>query len=174
MKSKETPLKYCRYCGKKLERKRLQNGDLEYLIHFNRRKYCDRECMKRGSLKIGNTLQDWTSSHHTARKINELILKVDKCEICGNEKNLDVHHKDFNEKNNNINNLQVLCRSCHMKKHRPKSICMVKNCNRVVKGHGYCEKHLQRVRKYGDPLITNKGHGHIIKEQIEEKKQEIE
>lgn len=29
---KPTPERYCEYCGKKLERKRLPNGDLEYLI----------------------------------------------------------------------------------------------------------------------------------------------
>ncbi|WP_419715706.1 hypothetical protein [Bacillus cereus] len=43
-KKKETPLKYCE---KKLEGKRLPNGDLEYLIYFNQRKYCDRECMRK-------------------------------------------------------------------------------------------------------------------------------
>lgn len=51
MRVKETPIKFCQYCGKKLERKRLPNGDLEYFIHFNKRKYCDRECMKRAFLK---------------------------------------------------------------------------------------------------------------------------
>lgn len=38
---KPTPMRCCEFCKKKLERKRLPNGDLEYLIHFNRRKYCD-------------------------------------------------------------------------------------------------------------------------------------
>lgn len=43
-----------------------------------------------------------------------------KCKICGcsqleNGKQLDVHHIDYNKKNNNINNLIALCKSCHMK-----------------------------------------------------------
>jgi hypothetical protein len=38
------------------------------------------------------------------------------CEICGVEKAFvfDVHHIDKNPDNNNISNLQLLCRSCHM------------------------------------------------------------
>ena len=40
-----------------------------------------------------------------------------KCEICGLDKCLEVHHKDLNWKNNNLENLQVLCKDCHGKKH---------------------------------------------------------
>lgn len=43
-----------------------------------------------------------------------------KCQLCGcsqveNGKCLDVHHKDYNKKNNDINNLVALCISCHRK-----------------------------------------------------------
>ena len=45
------------------------------------------------------------------------------CCLCGrhkrdDEKNFACHHKDFNKKNNNIENFELLCPSCHMKKHR--------------------------------------------------------
>lgn len=45
-----------------------------------------------------------------------------KCELCGNENDLTIHHKDnkgrhYNEKklpmNNRSKNLQILCRKCH-------------------------------------------------------------
>ena len=45
-----------------------------------------------------------------------------KCDICGEENDLTIHHKDRNGRNNerkgllannNINNLQLLCRKCH-------------------------------------------------------------
>jgi len=36
-----------------------------------------------------------------------------KCQICSYSKNIHVHHKDRNRKNNHISNLQVLCRRCH-------------------------------------------------------------
>ena len=43
-----------------------------------------------------------------------------KCRICGVpelefERRLDIHHIDFNKKNNSQNNLVALCRSCHHK-----------------------------------------------------------
>ena len=36
-----------------------------------------------------------------------------KCALCDTEEDLLIHHKDANYKNNDINNLQCLCRSCH-------------------------------------------------------------
>ena len=44
---------------------------------------------------------------------------VSKCPLCGfNKYPCDIHHKDKNKKNNNINNLIGLCPSCHMGIHR--------------------------------------------------------
>lgn len=42
--------------------------------------------------------------------------KKSKCQQCGSTKNLMVHHKDGNRKNNNPSNLETLCWSCHEKK----------------------------------------------------------
>ena len=42
--------------------------------------------------------------------------KKGACEQCGSKKNLMVHHKDGNRKNNEPSNLQTLCWSCHEKK----------------------------------------------------------
>ena len=41
-----------------------------------------------------------------------------KCDICGAIKNLQVHHRDKNHKNNHIKNLQILCHKCHTTIHR--------------------------------------------------------
>ena len=30
---------------------------------------------------------------------------------------LELHHKDLNHYNNDINNLQILCSNCHMQEH---------------------------------------------------------
>jgi len=43
---------------------------------------------------------------------------IDKCKKCGKTKNLNIHHKDRNRKNNNINNLEVLCSMCHAHLHK--------------------------------------------------------
>lgn len=51
------------------------------------------------------------------RKAYEFYGKV--CSQCGQTNGqIDCHHKDLNRKNNKINNLQVLCASCHAKLHK--------------------------------------------------------
>lgn len=144
--------RYCYYCGNKLERKRF-NGRLEDFTVFSNRKYCNRECMKRDYLKIGdNHNQSISTAHATARKINELILHKEVCELCGCDENLDIHHIDGNWQNNNLDNLICLCRSCHNKEHKPKGKCII--CGEPQKGYGYCNKHYIRFKKYGNPLHT--------------------
>lgn len=145
--------KYCKYCNKKLERKRF-NGRLEDFTVFKKRKYCNRECMKKDYLKIGNYNQTYSNSHTTARNINKLILKKNKCEFCGSKNNLDIHHKDGNWQNNNLDNLICLCRSCHTKleKNKNKKVCII--CGKKNKAFGYCNKHYIRYKKYGNPLFV--------------------
>ena len=112
--------KYCEYCGKQLERKRF-NGRLEDFTVFKNRKYCNRECMRKDWVKIGdNHNQSYSNAHTTARKINELILHKEVCELCGSDTNLDIHHIDGNWQNNNLDNLMCLCRSCHTRYERNK------------------------------------------------------
>jgi len=40
-----------------------------------------------------------------------------KCQICGSSEQLEVHHKDRNRLNNSIDNLMLVCKSCHRKIH---------------------------------------------------------
>jgi len=145
---KPTPEKHCYFCDNKLERKRLPNGDLEYLIHFNRRKFCSRTCCGKAADAKHRGGQSWATVHHHARK----LLPSGPCEVCGRANAKDVHHLDHNPQNNAITNLQRLCRSCHTKLHRPRKSCKV--CGRPAKGLMLCEKHYQRFKKYGDPLLT--------------------
>lgn len=148
--TKQDPEKHCAYCGKEMHRVRFASGRLEDIGAFMRRKYCDRECMKRAFVKIGKNNRSYSSAHTTARHIAYLLEGKDKkCEICGSEINVDVHHKDGDYTNNVPENIQLLCRSCHLKEHNPKGICII--CGLPAKGHGLCEKHLIRLRKYGDP-----------------------
>lgn len=50
-------------------------------------------------------------------------LKDQVCECCGLSEwmnkpiPLELHHKDFNHYNNNLDNLQILCSNCHMQAH---------------------------------------------------------
>lgn len=147
-RKKLTPERYCEYCGKKLERKRLPNGDLEYFIHFNRRKYCDRICMAMEFDSRHNPSVLPSSGHHHARQ----MMTPGLCERCGAANASDVHHRDGNPQNNLQGNLMRICRSCHMREHRKHSLCVI--CGKRVKGFGYCEKHYIRFKKHGDPLYV--------------------
>ena len=150
--TKQDPEKYCAYCGKRMHRARFDSGRLEDLSAFTRRKYCCRECMRKAFVKIGVTEQTYRGAHKTAEHIAYSILgKPHYCERCGSAENIDVHHKDGNYNNNIPENLVVLCRSCHIKEHREKGICKI--CGAPVKGNGFCNKHLIRYRKYGNPLM---------------------
>ena len=145
---KPTPEKFCEHCGKQLERKRLPNGDLEYLIHFNRRKFCDRHCMaaafdQRHSPEVGSS----TARYH-ARK----IVPNGCCNRCGKPNASDVHHRDGNHLNNSPENLERICRSCHVREHKQRGSCTI--CGKPHKGLGYCDKHYQRFKKWGDPLAV--------------------
>ena len=149
-KPKPTPVKYCEYCGEKIERRQYTRKK-EDLTVFAKRKYCSRECMRKAYIKKDGSSQLYSPAHHSSRKIAYLINQKERvCEICGSAQNIDVHHKDGDFHNNTSDNLLVVCRSCHMKLHRPKASCRI--CGDPVKGHGLCEKHYQRFKKYGDPL----------------------
>lgn len=145
-----TPEKYCAFCGKKMERQ-IYPSKLEDLGAFKRRKYCSRECMKKAFVVKDASEQTWSGAHESARKIVYLIEEREKkCEICGSTKNVDIHHKDFNHQNNNSDNLMLVCRSCHLKIHNPKSVCKI--CGKPAASHGYCQMHLKRWKKYRNPL----------------------
>ena len=58
-KAKPTPIKYCQFCGKKLERKDYGRR-LEDLGVFNRRKYCDVDCMRKAFVKQGDNGQKYS------------------------------------------------------------------------------------------------------------------
>ena len=143
---KPTPLKFCNFCEKKLERKHLPNGDLEYLIHFNRRKYCNQTCMGQAFDARPSKSTDWSTTHYHARK----LVPRGPCVKCRTKNASDVHHKDGNHTNNTTSNLERICRSCHVKEHRKVTPCVI--CGSPQKGLGYCDKHYQRFKKHGDPF----------------------
>lgn len=56
--------------------------------------------------------------HSTARRIAlRYGFNLSKCSICEKKGRMVVHHVDENPKNNNLNNLRILCFKCHNQLH---------------------------------------------------------
>lgn len=62
-------------------------------------------------------LSDLNSYRSRARKLFIKMGNYGICESCKEQRKVDIHHKDGNVKNNAIDNLKQLCRSCHRKIH---------------------------------------------------------
>jgi hypothetical protein len=88
-----------------------------------------------------------------------------KCFMCGSTDGLQIHHKDHkgcnvpsSERNNSIDNLEVLCISCHTKKHHSLKLknkwaknydccVMCGKTNKPHLSHGYCSGCLHKRNK---------------------------
>ena len=71
-------------------------------------------------------VKDWQNSNYYRRKAFSQLPKW--CEKCKGVAPLEIHHKDGNRANNEIENLQILCKTCH----------------RVVHGFGEPRKYMQQ------------------------------
>ena len=116
------------------------------MLHFSRRKYCDMKCSALGAEAKPETGMGWATTHRRARK----LVPPGPCKRCEKPKASDVHHKDHDHTNSDPTNLERICRSCHIREHQGGKLCVI--CGKPQKGLGYCEKHYQRFKKWGDPL----------------------
>lgn len=140
---KPDPERYCERCGKRLHRKRY-GKTLEDLTRFKTRRYC--------SLRCANSRGIHSKSSTSQHRISHSSVK-ERCESCGTDKHLHVHHRNQNWRDHKPENLITLCVRCHLHLHkRPDKIC--KCCSRKARRHGMCQKHFQRWKKYGDSFLT--------------------
>ena len=56
-----------------------------------------------------------------ARKKCRQIMPATQCSTCGDTESLHRHHRDGNPINNSPENIQILCRRCHVAEHKGKS-----------------------------------------------------
>jgi hypothetical protein len=101
----------CAYCGKDVYRtpSDVQNNKSG---HF----YCSMECSNHHKNQIRKENGEWDNSKNYRLKAFDTYEH--KCFVCGwNEDSriLEVHHKDSNRENNDIENLCILCPICHRK-----------------------------------------------------------
>jgi hypothetical protein len=76
------------------------------------------DCGKRmnrcaGALFCFNCIAKHQLESKTEKKKSFLQKVGINCLFCKSKKFLQVHHKDMNRKNNNLNNLIVVCMKCH-------------------------------------------------------------
>lgn len=102
---KETP---CKICGKLI------------LAGLNK-KTCSRSCanINRVGIKYGRLRPKDKVASQRALKMRLLTIRGKSCERCGYNKFevLNIHHKDKNRNNNNIDNLELICPNCHFEEH---------------------------------------------------------
>lgn len=78
-----------------------------------------------------NYLVDWKYSADYVRKLADMAYEPlyqtvrekyqHKCDQCDSEEKLGIHHVDFSHENMDINNLRLLCWTCHNRIHRKSS-----------------------------------------------------
>ena len=155
------PIKFCAQCGALMVRKRTPNGELESLLAFSRRRFCDRRCMAlhmTGVIKVQN---ERNSHRQSAKTVGEC------CENCGrHDSRLHVHHQDGNAQNNALSNLKTLCGSCHQLAHTqlsgktPQRLRPCIYCSRPARHRGLCNTHYSRWRRRGNALVVKQWNGH--------------
>ena len=102
---KESP---CTVCGKPI------------LARANK-KTCSRSCANKHRIGIQykiNRPRDKVKSQH-ALKVRLLRERGKSCERCGYNRHeiLQVHHRDRNRNNNDLDNLELICPNCHAEEH---------------------------------------------------------
>jgi len=116
-RKKITVNRICQFCGKHIL-------VVPALIRIGSGKFCDAACY--GKWQSSNRRLDQSYSwkygaEATYRSIARGAMLTGNnsavCSLCGRKQSIIVHHKDMNIKNNSVDNLQVLCQSCHVRLH---------------------------------------------------------
>lgn len=101
----------CAYCGKPIYR-----APSRLATSVSGLYYCSRECGNKHKNEIRAKNGEWNDSTNYRKKAFDAYEH--KCAVCGwheDERILEVHHKDENRDNNNLDNLCILCPICHRK-----------------------------------------------------------
>jgi len=101
----------CAYCGKEVYRtpKNIKKNKSGFF-------YCSHTCGNLHKNELRKQSGEWDNSlNYRLRAFEQL---EHKCVVCGwddDDRILEVHHIDENRENNNIENLCILCPTCHRK-----------------------------------------------------------
>jgi len=67
-----------------------------------------------------------SKSLRNRRRLHESGRDMKHCEDCRDSNNIQIHHKDGNPNNNSLDNLLVLCKNCHVNRHKIADLVGVK------------------------------------------------
>lgn len=101
----------CAYCGKEIYRTKSQINKSKTGLF-----YCSHTCGNRHKNDLRRMNGEWDES--TNYRLKAFNNYPHECKVCGwneDERILEVHHIDGNRENNNIDNLCILCPTCHRK-----------------------------------------------------------
>lgn len=109
--SKNGKIFHCKYCDKEIYR-------TQYQIVKNKSGfwYCSRECGNLHKNQLQEESGQWSNTSNYRKTAFKLYPHI--CSVCGwkeDERILEVHHIDENRKNNQGENLCILCPTCHRK-----------------------------------------------------------
>lgn len=120
----ETRQKVCIKCGNVITNKR---KGLKYCSAKCRGAYLSYQyCLRHNRFEkpgVGTGNNQWGIKNHMYKTgigmYHKLAFSLKECicERCFSKDNLLVHHKDENRSNNELHNLEILCKRCHQKHH---------------------------------------------------------
>jgi hypothetical protein len=108
----------CSYCKKIFYKNNSQKQNSKKNLHFCCREHKDLAQRIEFGLKDLQPLHYGSGdSHYREIAFRSKERKCERCEYNKHPEILEVHHKDRNRENNTIENLLVLCPTCHMEDH---------------------------------------------------------
>lgn len=81
---------------------------------------------KRNQGKPGELNANYKHGVYIRERIYREMIEIGECNRCGAKDNLVVHHKNNDHLDNHLDNLEVLCRSCHHSHHMKQRWAMVR------------------------------------------------
>ena len=94
----------CDICGKEILKPKS-------VVDRNEKNYCSRECYNKRSIDVKKIKR--------STEFYQSLLTNGKCVSCGESRYylLQIHHIDSDPSNNILENLEIVCANCHIKRH---------------------------------------------------------
>lgn len=142
VKSKRIELR-CANCDKIIKKSASKLKNSKHKKYF-----CDRKC-KDIAQRLGGVKEIQPSHYKDGEYVyrkNALAFYVNECACCRYDEYLEileVHHIDRNRKNNNLDNLIILCPNCHRKITKKLFILEILGNGTARRGHLVCNQNFR-------------------------------